>query len=75
MISRLCAASLLLGLAGCATHFDKPGASQQDFARDSYACQHDMYTAGAGMTPGPFKNLAMQNLGEQCMASKGWAKQ
>jgi hypothetical protein len=62
---------VLLGLAGCVeTGWHKPGATPQDFAADSAACQDEARRNGyVGILAGPVR---MRELQEQCLTAHGW---
>ena len=72
-MQRKCVAALiLLGLSGCAqTIWDKPGATQADFNRDSYACEKDTRQSGyfGGGLGGA---LRMKEFYGKCMVAHGW---
>ena len=70
------AASLLpvvVCLCGCAgvPVFSKPGATQADYNRDSYACDRDVRQSFVGQT-GVVASIDAQDFGERCMIAKGW---
>jgi hypothetical protein len=52
----------------------KPGATQQDFARDSYECERDMRQSDYFGT-GIYGAIAAQEFAERCMVARGWSKQ
>lgn len=71
-MKRLIAVGILLVVAGCArTIWNKPGASQQDFATDSYACEKD--ARQSGYFGGGFVGAAnFQGFVNRCMVAHGW---
>jgi hypothetical protein len=71
---RKCVLIALMGLAACAqTIWDKPGATMQDFAMDSYECERDARQGGYYGT-GLVGALNFQAFEERCMAARGWIK-
>jgi hypothetical protein len=59
-------------LASCATTgWDKPGATQQDYATDSYNCEKDMRQGGY-YGSGLFGALNAQSFEDRCMVAHGW---
>ena len=52
----------------------KPGATEQEFAQDSYECERDMRQSGYFGT-GIYAPIAAQQFGERCMVARGWSKQ
>ncbi len=70
----LCILLVLLISSGCARFvWIKSGATQQDFARDSYECERDMRQSryfGGGIA-GALNAQAFQ---ERCMVARGWTK-
>jgi hypothetical protein len=54
--------------------WERPGATQQDFARDSYECERDMRQSGHFGT-GIVGELNAQAFQERCMVARGWSKQ
>lgn len=66
-----------LTLSACASYiWNKVGASQQDFQRDSYECEKDMRQSGyygRGLI-GALTGTTPQAFEERCMAAKGWTK-
>jgi hypothetical protein len=64
--------ALGLSLSACAQRiWNKPGATQQDFATDSYACEKDARQSGyfgGGLTGA----LNMQEFDDRCMVAHGW---
>ena len=72
---RLILLTTILALCGCAkTFWVKPGATQQDFARDSYECERDARQSGYFGT-GIAGAINMQAFQERCMVARGWSKQ
>ncbi len=70
---------LLLGVAGllsaCAPPvFNKPGATQQDFATDKYSCERDSRQSG-GFSGGIAGAIEIQQYFNRCMAAHGWTIQ
>ena len=59
----------LVMLAGCTVVWDKPGATQQDYAKDSYDCERDVRMSGG--VPG---SLGAESFAEHCMEAHGWSK-
>lgn len=57
--------------AGCAIVWTKPGATEQDYYTDTYACEKDARQSGyfGGGLAGAF---AMQDFFARCMRAKGW---
>ena len=69
--STLAAMALAL-LFGCAeSYWDKYGATEQDFNRDSYECERDARQSGYYGT-GLAGSLNMQNFYGRCMVARGW---
>lgn len=65
---------LCVAMTACATpKWDRPGATQQDFNTDSYACERDMRQSGyyGGGIAGAMNAQSFQ---QRCMVSKGWSK-
>lgn len=60
-------------LTACTVTWEKPGASPQDYSKDSYECQRDMRQSGY-YGSGLVGNLNMEAFGEQCMEAHGWRK-
>ena len=60
-------------LAACAQDvvWKKPGASDEDFKRDSEGCRSQAYAA-QGMTSDPQRALIVY---QSCMESKGWRRE
>jgi hypothetical protein len=59
-------------LSGCAqTIWDKAGATQQDFARDSYECERDM-RQGGHYGGGLLGAMNAQDFQGRCMVARGW---
>jgi hypothetical protein len=67
---------LLIGLlVGCApTLWVKSGATEQDFNRDSYACERDARQSGY-FGSGLVGEMNMRAFYERCMVAQGWRKQ
>jgi hypothetical protein len=66
--------AIVLGLSGCTrVVWDKAGSSQQDFQRDSYACERDARQSGyfGGGLLGAANFEAFQ---DRCMGAAGWTK-
>lgn len=69
-----------LGLGGCAekTAWVKPGATPEDFARDSYQCERDARATagerGPGLAGGGGLAAAFESGGYQsgCLRRRGW---
>ena len=61
-------------LCGCATPrvWNKPGATQSDFASDSYSCEKDSRQSGYFGT-GIAGALNMQSFFDKCMVAHGWS--
>ena len=60
------------GLSGCAqTIWDKPGATQADFNRDSYECEKDTRQSGY-FGGGLSGSLRMKEFYGKCMVARGW---
>ena len=69
-------ASLLFiaGLSGCApTIWDKPGATQVDFSRESYECERDVRQSRTGS--GLLGALDARGFYNRCMAAHGYYPQ
>lgn len=65
----------LFGLAGCAQRvWVKPGADQQAFQVDSFACERDSRQSG-GFGGGLAGAIAVQEFFNRCMAARGWTLQ
>jgi hypothetical protein len=64
-----------LALVGCAsTVWNKPGATQQDYATDSYACEKDARQSsyfGGGIIGA----INVDNFVSECMVAHGWTKE
>ena len=59
-------------LSGCApTIWDKPGATQADFARDSYDCEKDMRQSGY-YGGGLVGALNAEEFSDRCMVAHGY---
>ncbi len=64
-----------LTLCGCATNvWNKPGATQQDYATDSYNCEKDMRQSGY-YGSGILGAINAKNFEERCMFAHGWTLQ
>jgi|SRR5690348_5112007 hypothetical protein len=85
MHQRLTACLMLaaaLGLGGCAekTAWVKPGATPEDFARDSYQCERDARATagerGPGLAGGGGLAAAFESGGYQsgCLRRRGWVR-
>jgi hypothetical protein len=73
MTSKAVSAIALLCLVGCAQKvWYKPGATQQDFAVDSYACEKDARQSGY-FGSGLVGQINFQDFGERCMVAHGWS--
>jgi len=66
-------------LAGCAQPqamtFDKPGATQQDYARDQYECSknvHEVYVLMNGGIDSAERQIAARQYFMTCMGERGW---
>lgn len=65
---------VLLGCAACTITWQKPGMTQEEFARDEYACQADASRVA------PTSHLHAVNVGAKdrlyiaCMESKGYRR-
>lgn len=57
---------VLVTLTGCATHWEKPGATNGDFTQDRYACERD----AAPLQDSVLRSRMMGN----CLSAKGWQK-
>jgi hypothetical protein len=71
---------LLFSLIGCRMMFEKPGATQQDFAQDNYQCtrenQQVQGTAYANAQYG-FSNVQTvtnRRMYQMCMEARGWTR-
>jgi len=62
-----------VGIAGCATVWEKPGATQADFNKDSYECERDARQSGYYGT-GLAGAINMQNFADRCMIARGWSE-
>ena len=78
ILSLTIAAVLAIGGCGTKTAWVKPGASQEDFARDSYECERDARATagsrGAGLAGGGGLTAAIDS-GEyqrRCLRLRGW---
>lgn len=69
-------AALAVALSGCADSvWNKPGATQQDFAADSYSCEKDMRQSHF-LDQGLVGTLvAAPEFEKRCMAAHGWAQE
>lgn len=66
---------LALLLSGCATAvWTKPGATQQDLAKDSYDCEKDMRQSGYYGT-GIIGAMNADGFEDRCMVAHGWRLQ
>jgi hypothetical protein len=69
----ICAVALVVLLAGCAPMiWDKSGATQNDYNKDSYDCEKDARQSGyygGGIAGG----LEMKEFFKRCMVSKGYS--
>jgi hypothetical protein len=66
------AVAVSLCLVGCApTIYDKPGATQQDFVTDKYACNKDAHQSG-GFGTGLAGAIAINQFFDECMNAHGW---
>lgn len=76
-MKKLCLGLLLVAtLTACAPQmvWNKPGATQQDFARDSYQCEKDMRQSnyfGGGIAGA----INAQEFQKRCMVAAGWTLQ
>ena len=61
-------------LCGCATPrvWNKPGASQSDFASESYSCEKDSRQSGY-FGGGIAGQINMQSFFDRCMVAHGWS--
>lgn len=72
-------AAVLLALSACAcaspTVWDKAGATQADFNRDSYDCQKDAYASGGAAYVGWGVTQRTPNVGmyNSCMVAHGYS--
>jgi hypothetical protein len=62
-------------LCGCAAPkiWNKTGATQSDFASDSYACEKDSRQSGY-FGGGIAGQINMQNFFDRCMVAHGWSQ-
>lgn len=68
----LIAALIAFGLFGCATTvWNKPGATTQDFQKDSYDCEKDMRQSGY-YGDGLIGALNAKGFEDRCMVAHGW---
>lgn len=68
----LCAAAMVLALSGCASpDWDKPGATSQDLATDSYICERDRRQSGFS-DAGLVGIVAGASFQDRCMVAHGW---
>ena len=65
---------VLLGLSACTIHWKKPGVSQEEFARDNYACQVDASRVAATSEYHAINVSAKDRLYIACMESKGYRR-
>lgn len=66
---------MLMGCMGAShDHADwvKPGASAQDFAKDSYECKRDK--SQAGLQYGAWSVIKAEKMETECMHVKGWTE-
>jgi hypothetical protein len=70
------AAIAVLLIAGCAEQavWVKPGATEQDFAQDTYECERDMRQSGYFGT-GIYGAINAREFTERCMVARGWHQQ
>lgn len=61
-------AALLL-LSACSPTFAKPGATEQDWTKDSYECERDLRSA----MPNGGAPWIRADFYERCLAARGWA--
>jgi hypothetical protein len=59
-------------LTACAKTWDKPGATEAEFNRDSYECQRDARMAHGSFGGGLAGQFYMMGFAEQCMGARGW---
>ena len=68
---------LLVVLAGCSPTFYRPGATEAEMARDSYACQTDPayreMKIMAAAAPGYSAGIQAKRLLVLCMQARGWS--
>ena len=63
---------VFLVLSGCTGEiWDKQGATQADFDRDSYACEKDTRQSGY-FGSGLWAQAAMKDFYDKCMVARGW---
>ena len=58
---------LILVLAGCATRWVKPGATEQTFLQDSYVCKQE-----ARYGANQYRALIDKRLYRSCLYARGW---
>lgn len=58
-------------VSGCAMVWTKPGATDNDYYQDTYACERDVRQTGyhGGGLAGA---ISMQDFFARCMRAKGW---
>ncbi len=72
----LASAAIVFGLCGCAPQpmiWVKPGASQQDYNKDSYDCERDLRQSGY-YGDGLAGAINMRGFFERCMIAHGWSQ-
>lgn len=77
---KLCVIAAIMAMAGCATNvWNKPGSSQDDFARDQYGCLQDSQQQSGSAYVNKFGGASSTGMATNdglfgaCMNSKGWA--
>ncbi len=68
----LCLVALFL--SACSTVWDKPGATQEEFKKDTYECERDMRQSGNFGT-GVYGGLNAQAFNDRCMEARGYTKE
>lgn len=77
MVRSIAFVVVCIALAACAPHWVKPNATDQEFSRDSSACDAEADQAIKGMDTyirGPVK-ATRDWAYDTCMAKKGWTEQ
>jgi len=65
---------VLLGLTACTITWSKPGVTQEEYARDNYACQVDASRVAPTSDLNAINVSAKDRLYIACMESKGYQR-
>lgn len=66
--------ALSLMLSACATHWSRPGATQNDLASDQATCDYEAMKATAAVDNAVAAGMREGMITSACMRSKGWTR-